>query len=87
MTVVGNRRRLGVAPRLLRREQAAGYMGISPGHFDRLVKEKLLPPPKKLGENIRAWDALDLDVAVDHLPYDGAAPDDGSNDLDRMLGT
>lgn len=59
---------------MLRRERAAAYLDISPGHFDALVRSGALPPPKRLGAAVKAWDALDLDARVDNLPYDGAAP-------------
>lgn len=60
-----------VMPRLLRRERAAAYLDVSPGTFDRLVREGKLPPPKRLDDQIKGWDTRDLDVRVDHLPYDG----------------
>ncbi|PPD09713.1 MAG: hypothetical protein CTY36_02950 [Methylocystis sp.] len=74
MTVAENRRLLGITPRLLRRERAAAYLDISPAHFDALVRSGALPPPKRLGSAVKAWDARDLDAHVDDLPYDGAAP-------------
>lgn len=61
----------GYAPRLLRRERAAGYLGVSPSKFDQLVAIGVLPPPKRLA-TISAWDRADLDALVDNLPYEGA---------------
>lgn len=79
--------RFGLAPRLLRRERAAAYLDMSPGSFDKLVREGRVPQPKAL-EPFKAWDRLDLDALCDQLPYEGAAPsDDEHSDLDRMLGT
>lgn len=60
---------IGYAPRLLRREFAAQYLGISANTLDRLVKDKVLPPAKVIGSTIHGWDRVDLDAAVDGLPY------------------
>ena len=57
-----------LAPRLIGREAAAAYLGISPGLFDVLVKAGRLPPPKKLGERRLLWDVRELDAAVDCWP-------------------
>lgn len=68
-----------LTPRLLRRERAAVYLDISPVTFDKLVKEGVLPAPKKL-HSFKVWDRDDLDALADHLPYDAgvarAAPSD-----------
>jgi predicted DNA-binding transcriptional regulator AlpA len=75
MTVAETRQRHGIAPRLLRRERAAAYLDMSPGSFDKLVKEKVLPAPKKL-HSFKVWDRDELDAFADHLPRDetGMAP-------------
>jgi prophage regulatory protein len=70
--MAGARPHVEYAPRLLRRERAAAYVGISPGQFDRYVRDQLFPPAKKVG-SVKAWDRADLDSVVDHLPY--AEPD------------
>jgi len=59
---------LSLPPRLIGREAAAAYLGISPGLFDALVKAGLMPQPKKLGERRLGWDRLAIDAAVDCLP-------------------
>lgn len=64
------RKKISIAPRLLRRERAAIYLDISPVTFDKLVKEGVLPAPKKL-RSFKVWDRDDLDALVDQLPYDG----------------
>jgi predicted DNA-binding transcriptional regulator AlpA len=74
-----------IMPRLLRRERAAAYLGISGGHFDLLRDRGDIPPPKQVSENVVAWDMADLDRHIDELPYAGG-PNDDSNDLDRILG-
>lgn len=75
-----------LTPRLLRREDAASYLSVSAGTFDRLVKEGKLPAPKLL-DAIKRWDRFDLDARADDLSYGGAAPDGGPSELDRLLGT
>jgi predicted DNA-binding transcriptional regulator AlpA len=65
---------------LLRRAQAAAYCGVSPVHFDKLVREGVFPQPRRVSDNIKAWDARDLIRAIDDLPYAGEpAPDDSWN--------
>jgi prophage regulatory protein len=87
MSIAKSSNRHALTPRLLRRERAAAYLDMSPGSFDKLVKEGRLPQPKSL-EPFKAWDRFDLDALCDQLPYEGAAPrDEGPSDLDRMLGT
>lgn len=50
----------------LNRVQAAGYVGLSPTGFDRLVQEKQMPRPKHVGGR-RIWDLRALDLAFDAL--------------------
>jgi len=59
-------------PRILRREMAASYIGVSPSYLDTLVKTGAVPGPLPLGENVRGWDRYDLDAAIDRLK--GASP-------------
>lgn len=56
--------------RLLRRERAAAYLDISPGSFDKLVRDGVAPPAKRL-HSFKVWDRADLDALVDTLPYEG----------------
>jgi predicted DNA-binding transcriptional regulator AlpA len=61
-----------LAPRGLSRVEAAAYVGISPSLFDTMVKEGRMPKPKRI--NSRAvWDRVEVDLAFDDLPDDGAA--------------
>lgn len=53
-----------------RRELAALYCGVSPRHFDDLVKAGLLPRARRL-EGIKIWLTVDLDAALQGLPFDG----------------
>ncbi len=50
----------------LNRVEAAGYIGLSPSGFDRLVHEKQMPSPKHVGGR-RIWDLRALDLAFDAL--------------------
>ncbi|HMO09397.1 MAG TPA: hypothetical protein PKD10_17390 [Paracoccaceae bacterium] len=67
----------------LRRGDAAQYCGVSPGYFDRMVAEGLLPAPRQLG-SLRLWARRDLDLAIDALPQQG--PMEGENTCDRLFG-
>lgn len=65
-------------PRGLSRVEAARYIGVSPGTFDKLVAEGSMPPPKEIGSR-RVYDRTQLDSAFDAL---GDGPDDDSSDWD-----
>ena len=75
---------LGIAPRLLTREQAAAYLSVSPNTFDEMVKDSRMPRPKFLSSRRRAWDVRALDAAIDRLPIDGddARIDETWSDVD-----
>lgn len=75
---------LGIAPRLLTREQAAAYLSVSPNTFDEMVKDTRMPRPKLLSSRRRAWDVRALDAAIDRLPIDGddARIDETWSDVD-----
>jgi hypothetical protein len=53
-------------PRGLSRTQAASYIGISPGTFDKMIRDGLMPGPKAIYGR-RVWDKLALDDAFDVL--------------------
>ncbi|HVV41578.1 MAG TPA: hypothetical protein VHC94_11000 [Nitrobacter sp.] len=53
-------------PRGLSRVQAAAYVGVSPSHFDKLIRDRVMPPPKRLGGRV-VWDLKQLDKAFDAL--------------------
>ena len=69
-----------LAPRLISRDAAAAYVGVSPNTFDKMIAEGLMPGPRRLTERRLAWDMRQLDAAVDRLPQDGVA--DGNADTD-----
>jgi hypothetical protein len=66
---------LGVTPRLLSREQAAAYLGISVNHFDRHCTQV---PVIELGQrrlyDIRVLDAF-IDAQVGNREYNPIDPD------------
>jgi predicted DNA-binding transcriptional regulator AlpA len=55
---------IGIAPRLLKREQAAAYCGLSVHGFSDWVKTGRLPGP--IAGTIR-WDRMAIDAALDVL--------------------
>lgn len=56
-----------LAPRGLSRPEAAGYIGVSPGLFDRMVRDGRMPPPKRVDGRL-IWDRIRLDAAFSELP-------------------
>lgn len=73
-----------LAPRLIGREAAAAYVSVSPALFDDLVRRRMMPSPRLIGERRKAWDVRALDAAVDCLPVEGgeAVADDTWSDVD-----
>ena len=59
-------------PRGLSRVQAAAYIGVSPSKFDEMVRDGLMPRPKRIGART-VWDRHRLDEAWDALPEDAEA--------------
>jgi hypothetical protein len=59
-----------LAPRGLRREAAAEYVGISPVKFDEMVRDSRMPSPKLI-DGRKVWDLRALDVAFAALPSRG----------------
>ena len=65
-----------LAPRLICRDAAAAYVGVSPNTFDKMIADGLMPNPRRLTERRLAWDMRQLDAAIDRLPIDGDADTD-----------
>jgi hypothetical protein len=61
------------APRGLRREAAADWVGFSPTKFDELVKSGLFHKGKKVS-GCRVWDRYLLDIEFENLPDDDGPP-------------
>lgn len=55
-------------PRLLSREQAAAYMGISVSLLDRLIEDELAPKGIQLRGRV-VWDRKRLDEYIDRLSH------------------
>lgn len=67
------------AKRGLRRVEAAGYIGVSPTTFDKMVLCGEMPGPKRVGAR-KIWDCHALDLAFDALPAENSVPE--TNDWD-----
>jgi predicted DNA-binding transcriptional regulator AlpA len=50
--------------------EAAVYLSLSPSFFRKLVVEKKMPRPRRIGER-RIWDVEELDLAFKALPREG----------------
>ena len=77
-----------VAPRGLSRSQAAQYIGISNGTFEKLIRAGKMPLPKRIGQRA-VWDVVALDLAFERIADDtgqvtSAAPNE-SNEWDEVL--
>jgi predicted DNA-binding transcriptional regulator AlpA len=59
-------RRLNAPRRGLRRDEAAQYVGVSPGKFDQLVGDHRMPKPTRI-DRCLVWDIRDLDLAFEAL--------------------
>ena len=55
-----------LAPRGLRRPQAAAYVGVGPTKFGEMVGDGRMPPPKHV-DGCVIWDRYALDQAFDAL--------------------
>lgn len=70
-------------PRGLNRVEAARYIGVSPGTFDKLVDDGCMPKAKQIRAR-RVWDRLEVDTAFTAM---GQGAEDGEefNDFDHVL--
>ncbi len=76
-----NLARTGLAPRGLSRDQAAAYVGVSPGLFDLMVKDGRMPRAKRLQTRL-IWDRYSLDKAFDAIPNEsGVGSDTDETDI------
>lgn len=74
---------LRFVPRGFNRIEAAWYVGVSPGTFDRLVQEGSMPQPKQIRAR-RVWDRVEVDAAFTALDR-AAEHDEEPNDFDHVL--
>lgn len=56
---------LPIVPRILRRELAALYVGMSASSWDAEVAAGRAPKPVQMTSGIKGWDRLDLDAYVE----------------------
>ena len=56
-----------IEPRGLSREEAAGYIGVSPSLLDQMVADGRMPQPKAINSRI-VWDRRELDPAFAAIP-------------------
>ena len=56
-----------VPRRGLSREEAAMYVGISPGKFDQLVADGRMPRALQI-DGRKIWDRMEIDLAFGELP-------------------
>jgi predicted DNA-binding transcriptional regulator AlpA len=59
------------APRGLRRDDAAAWIGLSPTKFDEMVKDGRMPQPVRM-DGCVVWDRYGIDAAFDVLLGEGA---------------
>ena len=69
-------------PRILRRELAALYMGVSPSTWDAMCKAGDAPPPVVITNGVKGWDRHDLDQWIEDRK---AAQAVKPNSWDRVL--
>jgi predicted DNA-binding transcriptional regulator AlpA len=74
---------LPYAPRGLRRPEAAAYIGVSVSTFDKMIRERFMPRPKRY-RGLTIWDRLALDEALACLPEDDDAKPVSSNPWDAV---
>lgn len=65
---------LSLPPRGLSRVESAAYIGVSPSLFDLMVKDRRMPPAKRINARV-VWDRLRLDAAFAALPDENGDAD------------
>lgn len=68
-------------PRGLSRVEAAAYVGVCETTFDKLLRERRMPAPKRIGRR-KVWDRLGLDAAFAALPTEGGASEPPGDESD-----
>ena len=64
-------------PAILRKPDAATYMGIKPTAFAAGVREGWLPQPRKIGKGAAGWLRVELDACAQALPISDLKPGPG----------
>ena len=70
--------RLGITPRLLSREDAAEYCGVTAWTFDAWRRADLIPGP---APGTKRWDRKALDLALDRLSNIAAPSEENWGDF------
>ena len=65
---------LPIVPRIMRRDLAAMYLGISASTFDVEVKARRLPAPVSITNGVKGWDRHDLDQWIEERKAAQASP-------------
>ncbi|WP_199914853.1 helix-turn-helix transcriptional regulator [Pseudovibrio sp. Alg231-02] len=61
-------RKKQISPRGLNKTQAANYIGVSAGLFERMIQQGLMPSARQIASR-KVWDIQELDRAFDDLPH------------------
>lgn len=69
----------GISPRGLALAEAAAYVGLSAGAFEKAVSDGRIPGPLKIGSTRRIWDRARLDQWLDE--QSGLADRDRSDEI------
>lgn len=56
------------------RDEAASYVGVSVPTFERCVRKKTMPPPRKVSDGRVVWLRSELDEALAKLPVSDLPP-------------
>lgn len=59
-----------IPPRGLSRLESARHVGVSASYFDQLVRDGLMPKPKRVGARV-IWDRVKLEAFFEALPEEG----------------
>jgi predicted DNA-binding transcriptional regulator AlpA len=71
---------ISLPPRGLSRVQSAAFVGVGATLFDEMVKDRRMPPPKRInGKTV--WDRVELEEAFVALPSDEDANPWDSEDV------
>jgi excisionase family DNA binding protein len=70
---------IAISPRCLSVAEAAAYVGLSSGAFEKAVSDGRIPGPVKLGSTRRVWDRARLDQWLDE--QSGLASRDRSDEI------
>lgn len=76
--------RLAYAPRGLRADRAAAYLGMSRTKFLELVDSGRMPDAMVI-DSMKLWDRFDLDAAIEEIKASPDEPGGKRNTFDKIL--